>query len=191
MPGEIGDRRSKMSDREFYLWLRESLRRIILTIDLSGKITWHWNSHYLHASLRRNSRQRKRYDSLLTMAQESPKTPASMKLAVRPYLVHAKIETDFTKGQRDSKKTRLHRQRVRQRRLKQDHQYKIRFMAQCCAASRYRRERLTDTYIKELLKEGTCLKSDDFPPEIVETKRQQIRLLRAVKGQHENNGRNS
>ncbi len=42
-------------------------------------------------------------------------------------------------------------------------------------------DELADDYVKSILKLGCILRREDFPPEIVELKRKQIRLLRAIK----------
>jgi hypothetical protein len=50
---------------------------------------------------------------------------------------------------------------------------------------------LKSGYLKELLARGSGLSHKDFPSEIVETKREQIRLLRAIrKNPHENDAPN-
>lgn len=43
------------------------------------------------------------------------------------------------------------------------------------------RDELTDAYVRAILANKSTLCINDFPPEIVEIKRQQIRLLRAIR----------
>jgi hypothetical protein len=49
------------------------------------------------------------------------------------------------------------------------------------------RDRLTDYYVRHLLQMKSCLKCRDFPPEIVEVKREHLRLLRAIRKQTNEN----
>ncbi len=82
-----------------------------------------------------------------------------------------------------------HRDDFKKRGLKHYYKYRDRYLGQ----KRRKVSDLTDDYVRQLLTYDTSLSNKDFPPEIVEIKRQQIRLLRAIWNPkiHENNARSA
>ncbi len=82
---------------------------------------------------------------------------------------------------------RLYRQRNRERRNDYNRKWRNNNLVRVGDQQRRsylkngERYKIGDYYITKLLQTGTTLQSNDFPPEIVELKRKQIRLLRAIR----------